>query len=494
MTIAGALALAFLAAPVQGAGRVLRVCDDVAPPLTLDPTKEFAEKNHTLVQQMFDGLVRLDPAGRLEPALATAWKRVDPLTTEFSLRKGVVFHDGEPFDGAAVKFSLDRLMDPKTGFPAAGFLSPIESVETAGPYLVRIKTKFPDGLLLHRLAGFVTIVPPKRLASAGDEGFSRSPVGTGAFRFAGADSGKIALESNDRYWGGKRPRYGRLEFLFLPAEEQVRALLDGEVDIVTELPGTETLRVMKSGVARIVKKETFYTVGSSVNLSTGPLSDRRVRRAVNHAIDKDALVRYDVLGNGRPLGSLSMAGELGHDPGIRPYPYDPEKARELLKAAGYGAGVRLRAVVKAQGERTMRIIASHLKKVGIELDLVLTTDAAVIQDVQRGGWDFTFGGCPDPLAHSFFIQWIFLSSHSPYSLTRYPEYDRRLAVLATTIDPAEQDRAGRELDRFIHDEALGVFTYQRLKTYGVRKGVRFVPSVTGMPYLLLSEPDEARPL
>lgn len=492
MTIATAVATLFLgaAAPGHAAPRVLRVCDDVAPPLTLDPTKEFAEKNHTLVQQMFDGLVRLDPAGRLEPALATAWKRVDPLTTEFSLREGVAFHDGEPFDGGAVKFSLERLMDPKTGFPAAGFLGSIESVSAAGPYVVRIKTRFPDGLLLHRLAGFVTIVPPKRLAEHGDEAFARRPVGTGAFRFVSADTGKIVLEANRGYWGEDRRRYDRLEFVFLPAEAQVRGLLEGEVDIVTELPGTETLRVMKSGVARIVKKETFYTVGASVNLSSGPLADRRVRQAVNYAIDKDALVRYDVLGNGRPLGSLSMAGELGHDPGIRPYPYDPKKAKELLRAAGYPSGLRLRAVVKAQGERTMRVIATHLKKVGIELDLVPTTDATVIQDIQRDGWDFTFGGCPDPLAHSFFIQWVFLSSQSPYSLTRLPEYDRRLAALVTTIEPAEQDRLGRELDRFIHDEALGLFTYQRLKTYGVRKGVRFTASVTGMPYFHLSRPDE----
>lgn len=482
--------LSLAAAPPVAPPRVLRVCDDVAPPASLDPRKQFAEKNYTLLQQMFDSLVRFDPEGRIEPALAVSWKRVDPRTLELKLREGVRFHDGEPFDAEAVRFSIESLLDPKTRFPGAGFLSSIERVEAVDPSTVRIRTRFPDGILLNRLAGLVMIVPPRAIAEKGGEHFGRHPVGTGSFMFVRAERDRIVLKANPDHWARRSRRFDALEFLFLPVEKQVEGLLDSSVDIVTELPGTDTLKVMRSGRASIVKKETFYTIGSSVNVSSGPLADVRVRRAINFAIDKEALVRYDVLGNGRPLGSMSMAGEAGHDPAVRPYPYDPGAARRLLADAGYGAGVRLAAVVKAQGERTMRVIAAQLKRVGIDVDVHLTTDATVIQDIQSRPWDFTFGGCPDPLAHSFFIPWIFLSSSSPYSITRSAEYDRRLDRMVTTLDPEEQERAGRELDRFIHDEALGIFTYQRVKTYGVRRGVRFVPWVTGMPYFYLSEPLE----
>lgn len=486
---AAAVGLVLAAAPAAGAPfGVLRVCDDVVEPPTLDPRKEFSEKNHTLIQQVFEGLVRFDPEGRIEPALAESWLQIDPLTVEFKLRRGVKFHDGEDFDARAVRFSIGQFIDPAVAFPGAGFLSSIEKVDVVDPMTVRVRTKFPDGILLHRLAGLVTMMPPDYTTQAGGADFKSRPVGTGPFKFVTWDraGGKIVLARNERYWMKGQPRLEGLVFRFVPAEQQVDLLLNGELDVVTELPGTETLRVMKSGIARIIKRESFYTVGGSINISTGPLADRRVRQALNHAIDRDSLVRYDLLGNGKPLASLAMAGELGRDPDLKPYAYDLVKAKRLLKEAGYPDGVKLRAVVKAQGERTMRIISSQLKRAGIEVETVPTTDATVIADIQGSAWDFTFGGCPDPLAHTFFIQSIFLSSLSPYSIMRNPEYDARLAKMVMTLDPVEQQKVGAALDRYIHEEALSLFTYQRIKTYGVRKGVDFVPSVTGMPYLHLS--------
>jgi peptide/nickel transport system substrate-binding protein len=469
---------------------VLRVCDDIVDPVTLDPRRQFSEKNYTIIRQIFDGLVRFDPDGRIEPALAVSWTRIDPLTVEFKLREGVRFHDGEVFDAEAVRFTLESLIDPKTAFPGAGFLNSIDRVEVAGPLTIRIRTKFPDGILLNRLAALVVILPPRRIARDGDDAFAVHPVGTGAFRFKRWEKGKaIVLEENPDYWAG-RPGFSGLEFLFLSTSRQVAGLLHGDVDIVTELPGTETLKVMQSQAAKIVKKESFYTVGASVNISSGPMSDKRVRQAINYAIDKDALVRYDVLGNARPLASLTMPGEIGHNPDLKTYPYDPQKARQLLRDAGYPNGLALKVIVKAQGERTMRIISSQLERVGIRVETEMTTDASVIQDIQKQRWDFTFGGCPDSLAHSFFIQFIFLSALSPYSIHRNETFDRMLAKMVATLDEHEQDRVGRELDRYVHDEALGIFTYQRIKTFGVSKRINFVASITGMPDFYRSYPNE----
>jgi len=488
LLLTAVLSLALLAPRALAASGTLRVCDDVIEPVTLDPLKEFSEKNHTIIQQIFDGLVRFDPEGRIEPALAVSWSRLDPLTMEFKLRAGVRFHDGEPLDAEAVRFSLERFADPREGFPGAGFLNSIDRVEIVDKGTVRVTTRFPDGILLHRLAGLVTILPPRYIAEHGQAYFSSHPVGTGAFRFIRWDAGRrIVLGANEDYWSGGTPKFKELVFIFLPIEKQVEGLLGGDVDIVTELPGTATLKVMRNGSTRIIKRESFYTIGSSINTSTGPLVDKRVRQAINYAIDREALIRYDLLGNGKALASLTMAGEIGHDPSLRPYPYDPKKARKLLAEAGYPKGVRLRAVVKAQGERTMRIISSQLKKVGISLDMRLTTDATVIHDIQNGSWDFTFGGCPDPMAHSFFIQSIFLSSMSPYSLLRDETYDRLLGKMVAALEPEAQQQAGMELDRYVHDEALSVFTYQRIKTYGVSKRIHFTPSITGMPYFSLSD-------
>lgn len=485
--------LALLAIPASAVARAepgtLRVCDDVAAPLTLDPLREFSEKNHTIVQQIFDGLVRFDPDGRIEPALAVSWTRLDPLTTEFKLRPGVKFHDGEPFDAEAVRYSLERFSDPKGGFPGAGFLNSIEKVDVSDPLMVRVKTKFPDGILLHRLAGLVSVVPPRYIAEKGEDYFASHPIGTGAFRFIGLDGSRLELRANSPYWRGA-PGYATLVFEFLPVSMQVERLRRGNVDVVTELPGTDTLKIMRGGKARVVKKESYYTAGSSINVSSGPLSDVRVRRALNYAIDREALVRYDLLGNGRPLATLTMDGEIGHDSRLRPYPYDPRLARELLREAGYPSGLRFAGVVKAQGQRTMQVIASQWRKVGVELTTTLTTDATVIQDIRSRPWDLTFGNCSDPMSHSFFVQSIFLSSLSPFSITRDRKYDELLGRMVAALDPVEQQKRGEELDDYVYDQALSFFTYKRIRTYGVRRGVVFVPSVTGMPRFELAHPEE----
>lgn len=478
--------------PCHGQPSSLRVCDDVAAPISLDPLKEFSEKYYTIIQQIFDSLVRFSPEGKVEPSLAVAWRWVDDLTVEFELRKDVQFHNGEPFNADSVKFSIEKLIDPRSGFPGAGFLHSIAGVEVVDPHAVRIKTKYPDGILIHRLAGLVPIMPPKYIAEHGQEHFGAHPVGTGAFRFLEWDrrDPQIVLGANEGYWVAGFPKWKRLVFKFIPQQMQVEKLLSGDVDVVTELPGTDTLRVMKSGMATVVKKASFYTPASSLNTRTGPLADKRVRQALNYALNKEHLVRYDLLGNGTPLATLTLPGESGHNPDLRPYPYDIKKAKRLLKEAGHSGGFHLKALVKVQGLRTMRIIADHMSKVGITVDITTTTDTEAVRDMSKRPWDWVFAGCPDPISHSFFIQFIFLSSLSPFSVTGDAAYDARLAKMAGTIDPRRQLELGLELDRYVHDQALSLFTYQRIKTHGVRNGVRFIPSVTGMPYFYLTAPED----
>ena len=490
LALASTVSLFGLAWPgrlAHAGSETLRVCDDVKGILTLDPFREFSEKNHVVIQQIFDGLVRFDADGRIEPALAASWRWIDDRTMEFSIRPGVEFHNGEPLTAEAVKFSIERFAAANGGFPGAGFLDSIAGVEVVDPATIRVKTRFPDGVLLHRLAGLVTVAPPRYIAERGEDYFASHPVGTGAFRFVRWDASELVLAANERYWLKGYPKFKGLVFRFIPVKEQVEGLLDGTVDIVTELPGTETFRVVQSGKAKVVKKESFYTAGSSINISTGPLADRRVRQALNYAIDKEALVRYDLMGNGKPSATLTMSGEPGHNPKLKPYPYDPGRARRLLKEAGYPDGLRLRVVVKAQGERTMKIISNQLKKVGILLDISTTTDATVIHDIQSQPWDLTFGNCADPMSHSFFVQSIFIYSRSPFSITKDPRYDELLGRMVSTLDPAEQQKRGEELDQYIYDEALSIFTYKRIRTYGVRKGIEFVPSVTGMPYFFAAD-------
>lgn len=461
------------------------ICDDVTDPLTLDPQKQFTEKNHTLLQQIFEGLVRFDPDGKIEPLLADRWERIDPLTMRFFLRENVTFQNGEPFNSKTVKFSIDRYLDPATGFPAGSFVSSISSVTAISPFVVDVHTHYPDGLLLNRLASFILMVPVEYVSAHGPEILSRTPIGTGPFLFESWTKGKeIVLKANPNYWKKGVPHISGLTFRFMPVDLQVEAFLRGEVDILTELPGTMTLRVMENKGTRVVKKETFSTVVGHFNTGKSPLSDRRVRLAINYAINREELIRYDILGNGYILPSVTMPGEVGHNPKLKPYPFDVEKAKQLLLEAGYLKGFTLKTLVRVQGKRTAGIISKQLERINVKLNLiVIQSDSDVIPAFKNQDWDMGIAALPDPMAHSFFIQSILLFSNSPYSLNHRADYDQRLISMSSELDTNNQEHIGRDLDDFIYNEALCIPTYQRIKTYGVSRRVVFTPYVTGMPYL-----------
>lgn len=474
-----AVLCAFGVAPVRAQEVV--VCDDIHEPETLDPQKSFSEKSLTIVRQIYEGLVSLDPDGKVQPALAVSWKWVDDKTLEFNLRKDVVFHNGEPFDSKAVRFSIERYLNPATHFPALPFISTIASVEPMGPWKVRIKTARPDGLLMNRLAGFIVMIPPRYVQEKGEEALATNPVGTGPFMFQGwSRQQEIVLAANPKYWRRGVPKISRLRFRFLPTEEQIPALFKGDVHIVTEIPGTATLKITENSRTKIQKRETLYTVIGHFNTSRAPLSDIRVRKAINLAVDRAELIRYDLLGNGSIVAGASVSGEIGHDPALKAYEYKPEEAKKLLREAGVTMPLHLKTLV-VHSERTARIIAKQLESVGIILDLHVVPDSQAVSTVGNEEWDFGIAGFPDPLAHVDFPLSLLFFSASPYSLHHDPEFDRLLAQAESTLDSKESERRFQALDRRVYDQVLGLFLYQRIKTYGLQKSVIFSPSVTGMP-------------
>ena len=168
----------------------------------------------------------------------------------------------------------------------------------------------------------------------------------------------------------------------------MEALLRGDVELVTEMPGTYTLRAMENSKTTVVKKDTFYTVVGHFNTSKGPLADRRVRLAVNLAVNRNEIIRYDILGNGVSLASITMPGEVGFNPHLTPYPFDVERAKKLMAEAGFKNGFKLRAISRAQGERTTRIIEKQLERKGIYGEIKkVTTNAYVFSELNKGGWE-----------------------------------------------------------------------------------------------------------
>ena len=466
-----------------GANDKLMVCDDVADPMTLDPGKEFSEKNHTICQQIFDGLLRFNPEGQMEPALAVSWNRIDPTRMRFKLRQGVTFHNGEPFDAEAVKFTIERLLAPKTGFPGRAFIASISHAEIVDDNAVDIVTRFPDALLLNRLAALVLILPPRYIKEKGDSFFAENPIGTGAFMFKKWEKGReIALPANPNYWMKGYPRVNELIFKFIPQKDQLDALFSGKIHLLTDLPGDQILTVVKRPGFTVMKKPAFCAGTFVLKMSSGPLNNLDVRKALNYALDKRALISYDLLGNGRPIATFSMPGEAGHNPSLRPYEFDLKKARQLLGKAGYPGGFTLKMLAKPSMERTTKIIAAQFKKLGVNLDITVAPDAAIIGEFASGKYDMGVGDCVDPMVHSYFVQSIALHSKSPYSLSGFPGFDAKLEDVASTVDDKLFLEKAQAIDKYIYDNALSIFTYQKFAVCGLRENLRFEPAVTRMPY------------
>jgi peptide/nickel transport system substrate-binding protein len=459
----------------------LRICDDVKDPPTLDPVRVFDDKSYNLLQQIFDGLIQFDAQGRLRPGLALSWERLDPLTMRFHLRPGVRFHNGEVFDAEAVRLTLERHLDPARQFPGLGFANTISEARVRDPLTVDIITHVPDSLLLRRLATFFLMLPPKAYDAPG---FGANPIGTGAYRFKKWVKGQyVALERNENHWEHKPSAPREVEFHFVPAEKQVSLLLLGDLDMVTDLPGTFTYKVASSHKTKVIKKETYYLVTGHFNTGKGILRDVRVRKAINYAVNKRDLIRYDVLGNGIALAGLSMPGEIGHNSNLRPYEYNPEKAKALLAEAGVVLPITLKVSTKVQGSRAAQVLKENLGKVGVRLDIYRTmTDAETIQNKDSQEMDMGIAGFPDVMGHVYFPQSILLYSKSPFSLHNDPEYDRRLEGLVATLDPEEHEKLAAELDRYVHEQALAIFMYQLIRTYGVSRAIDFAPSVTSRLY------------
>jgi peptide/nickel transport system substrate-binding protein len=460
------------------------VCDDNLDPGALDPFFTFSEKKFTLLQQMLEGLVRFDADANIVPSLAKSWERVDPLRMRFHLRQGVRFHNGEPFDAESVRFTLERSLDPKTGSPLQGFLFSIDRIETVDSHTVDIVTKFPDGLLLRRLAGLVLLVPPKDYLKKGPSVFAKNPNGTGPFKLKKWSAGKeIVMEKNRDYWDKGLPKIDELVMLFLPnVDDQLAGLLKGSVDLMTELPGTYTLKVAEAPNALVVKKEALYAVGGHFNTALPPFDDVRVRKAVNYALNKAEFIRYDVLGNGEPVATVATPGQIGYNNALTPYPFNISKAKELLLEAGIKTPITMDVFLVPFVERPARIAKKQLEAIGINVNLHVFPEGGAVEEFKKGTWNLGMATFPSPTAHVSFSEGLLFYSKSHFSMHNDPSFDRAFEKAMMILDPKESAEAFQKLERKVYDEALGMFLYRRIKTYAVSRRIKFRPYLTGMPH------------
>jgi peptide/nickel transport system substrate-binding protein len=446
--------------------------------MVLDPAAHFYIAAYAVHNHFYDPLVEWDEQGNLVPMLAESWRSLDDRTWEFKLRKGVKFHNGEPFTAESVKFTLERIIDPQVKSAQAFLWAPLESVEVKDDYTAIIRTKSPFGPLLSTMT-MTGILPAK---AAKESGFFAKPAGTGAFRITRVLKGdRIELEANTDWWKGQ-PKLAKLTFRYIgEASTRVASLLGGETHVVDRVSPDVMRQIERSPRHRVATKRSVESQIIGFHCSKKPFADVRVRQAFNYGVDKQALVK-DILMGHATVADAPMAPDVFGYAKQQPYPYDIAKAKALLKEAGYGEGppeVELIVLkgVYTKGLEVSEAIAGHLAKIGAKVRVNDMEVARHREARAAGNFDFYFAGWATMTRDADFALWRnFHAGEATITgnQLRYvsKDVDKLIEQGQQTIDPQARKRFYAEAQRFIWQDAPWLFLYWPELIHGVDKRVR----------------------
>jgi peptide/nickel transport system substrate-binding protein len=435
-------------------------------------------------------LYRNETTGEYVGNLATAWRQIDERTFEFDLRQGVRFHNGEAFDADDVVYTLNFVVDPANSIAALSRVRWIERADKIERFKVRVVTRSPFPAAIEYFASAMLAIHPNEYhAAVGPQGTNRRPIGTGPYRVTEHAPGKhLRMTRNDAYFrdGPKTPaRVANVELRFIPdVQTRVAEVVAGGLDLITGVGRDQADQLRDERDLQVLEGESL--IYNFLQLNTRPdspapqLQDLRVRRAILHAIDREALVKYLV---GQPARVLHVPCHPRHfgcdDTNVARYDYDPEKARRLLAEAGYPNGFAVDLYAFYQRNETDSIV-SYLQAVGIDARLRFVQSAAartaarsnrvalynnvwatVIADAANSVSTF-FGGLPDDLNRdSEVIAWV--------------------ARGDATLDAAERTAAYNQALRLIAERAYVLPLFTTPMYYVGGRDLRFTPSADGRP-------------
>jgi peptide/nickel transport system substrate-binding protein len=366
--------------PVAAAPRgTLRVALTTMPN-ALDVPVGAERQAHNAAWQLYNSLVWSDDDGQILPALAKSWTvSEDGTAYTFKLRKDVTFHNGEAFTADAVVYSWNRARQEKMQWSDRWNIA--KSVEKVDDYTITVTTDGPSPLLLRTMAAHWTIIAPIYHQKVGEAGFLNHPIGTGPFMFKAWKKGdRIIYEANHNYWEKGLPKVQTLIFRPIPeSATRAAAIKTGEVDIVTRLSSEEAMTLEGFSNVKVLNYavDRVYYIAFN-NLTSGlnkPTESPLVRKAMNYAVDVQAIIDALFNGYGRPATGWVTPGDWGYDKDIKPFGCDPEKARKLLAEAGYPNGFKMNFACPsgayANFEQVCEAVQGYLLDVGIETDLNL---------------------------------------------------------------------------------------------------------------------------
>jgi peptide/nickel transport system substrate-binding protein len=474
--------------------------------LTLDPHAQNEGPTHNVLHLMYEPLVLRDRTGKMLPTLATSWqiREDDPTVWEFKLRQGVKFHNGSAFNADDAVFSLTRALQPTSDMK--GLLTSIDTVSKTDDYTVLIKTKGPNPLLPNYLTNLYMM--DKEWAEANNtvtvqdykakvDNFAvRNANGTGPYTLVSREQDvRTVLKRNDNYWGKGEFPLGISEITYLTIKSdatRVAALISGEVDFVQDVPVQDIDRLEKSGNLRVnlgPENRTIFLgmdVGSS-ELKTSnikgknPFADKRVRQAINMAIDREAIKRAVMRGQSVPAGVIAPPFVNGYTKELDAIPkVDLDKAKGLLKDAGYADGFAVTLHCPndryINDEGICQAAAAMLAKIGVKVNLVAQPKGPHFTLIQKQPpeTEFYLLGWGVPTYDSHYIFSFLYHTRSgkdgTWNATRYsnPQVDQKIQSLTSEVNAARRNATIADIWKTLSDDTVYIALHHQGLAYAMK--------------------------
>jgi peptide/nickel transport system substrate-binding protein len=457
-------------------------------PGSWDPIDTFLVNWASVATNIYDGLTYRGPDAKLVPGLATSWEELDGgLRIRFHLREGVVFHNGEPCNAEAVQFTFNRLLGEEGNKgPQRSNYTAIKAVDIIDAKTVDFQLTKPDPVLLTKLAGYgAMIVPPKYIQEKGDAHFNANPVGTGPFKFVSYEPKVgIKLEAFPEHWGGA-PKLDRLEYRFISEPSTAVAELQaGRVDLV--IPPTIPI-AMISTIANDPNLDIVTTASPTVyalrfNTAKGITAKQEVRTAMILGVDRQAIIDSVLGGQAAPIASFQGKLSFGNDPQMEPLPYDPEKAKALLKEAGVAPGATVQIDIRgndATFNEVVQAVASYLQAIGLNATIKPYETNVLLNDIIPAGktgemFQQSWGGWTLDFDNTAYLMYHTGEKWNPYDSDK--ELDAMLESQRSITDRAERERILQSIARYAAERALEMPLYNLNAIFGVNKRVKnFTP-------------------
>lgn len=456
-----------------------------AEPATLDPHKGNTRYNYLFNSNMFEGLMVRNDKAELVPGIAESHTvSADGLTYTFTLRQGVRFHDGSPLTAEDVKFSLERATNPATKNPLLSFIRTIDKVEILDANRIALTLKEKDAIFLKKLTFAGWIVPRAYLQQVGDEGFARRPIGTGPFRFVSRSiNERIEMQANEQHWGWV-PKVRTLVLRTVP-EDAVRLgmLQTGEADIVAEMPPPLLDRISAIRGVKTLSHPSGEIYWLVLNIKDGakdsPLLNREVRIALNHAIDRQAIIKNVLRDQAEQIPGVLAPSVSVVDPNFKPYAYDPARARKILADAGYPNGFKIDmygSVGRYTLDRDINLaLANQLKAVGVEVNLNLWDSAKWVSDLPKKYYPMSYQAFGNTIFDPEGLMIFGVHSKAFWSFYRNENVDKLIDESLSITDQKARDAHFQKIDRAMHDDASHIFLWENKILFGIRDRVTWQP-------------------